>query len=68
MVVLTVKNPPVNTGDVRDMGSISGSGRFPGGGHCNPLWYSCQDNSMDREAWWVTSPLGHKELDRTEVT
>ena len=32
-----VKNPPVNAGDIRDSGSIPGSGRSPGGGHGNPL-------------------------------
>ena len=36
-VALVVKNPPANAGDIRDGGSVSGSGRFPGGGHGNPL-------------------------------
>ena len=36
------------------MGSIPGSGRSPGGGHGNPLQYSCLDNPMDRGAWWAT--------------
>ena len=40
-VSLLVKNLPVNAGDVRDMGLIPGSGRSPGGGHGNPLQYSC---------------------------
>ena len=40
-VALVVKNPPANAGDVRDLGSIPGSGRSPGGGHGNPLQYSC---------------------------
>ena len=44
-----VKNPPVNTGDVEDMGSILGSRRCPGVGNGNPLQYSCLENSMDRE-------------------
>ena len=48
---LVVKNLPVNAGDVRDAGSIPGSGRSPGGGHGNPLWYSCLENPMDRGAW-----------------
>ena len=39
-VVLVVKNPPANAGDIRDMGSIPGLGRSPGGGHGNPLQYS----------------------------
>ena len=46
-----VKNLPVNAGDLRDAGSIPGSGRSPGGGHGNPLQYSGMENSMDREAW-----------------
>ena len=50
-VVLVVKNLPANAGDVRDMGSIPGSGRFPEGGHGNPLQYSCLENPMDREAY-----------------
>ena len=44
-----VKNPPVNTGDVEDMGSILGSRRCPGVGNGNPLQYSCLENFMDRE-------------------
>ena len=49
--VLVVKNPPANAGDTRDVGSISGSGRFPEGGNGNPLQYSCLGNPMDRGAW-----------------
>ena len=49
-----VRNPPANAGDVRDLGSISGSGRSFGGGHSNPLQYSCLENPMDRGAWWAT--------------
>ena len=52
--VLVVKNPPANAGDVRDAGSIPGSGRSPGGGHGNPLQYFCLENPMDRGAWWTT--------------
>jgi len=43
-----------NEGDIRDPGSIPGSGRSPRGGHGNPLQYLCLENSMDRGAWWVT--------------
>ena len=43
-----VKNLPANAEDVRDAGSIPGSGRSPGGGHGNPLQYSCLENPMDR--------------------
>ena len=52
--VLVVKNIPANTGDVRDMGLIPGLGRSLGGGHGNPLQYSCLENSMDRGAWQAT--------------
>ena len=49
-----VKNPPANAGDGRDMGSIPGSGRSPGGGNGNLLQNFCLKNSMDRGTWWVT--------------
>ena len=50
-----VKNLPANAGDIRDVGSIPGLGKSPGGEHaCNPLQYSCPDNSIDRGAWWAT--------------
>ena len=52
-----VKNPSAKAGDARDVGSIPGSGRFPGGGHGNPLQYSCLKNPMDRGAWRAT---GHR--------
>ena len=53
-VALVVKNPPANAGDLRDRSPILGLGRSPGGGHGNPLQYSCLQNPMDREAWWAT--------------
>ena len=37
--------------DIRDLGSIPGMGRSPGGGHGSPLHYSCLENPMDRGAW-----------------
>ena len=46
-VVLVVKNPSANAGDIRDVGSIPGSGRSPGGQHGNPLQHSCLENPMD---------------------
>ena len=49
-----VKNLPANAGYVRDVGSIPGLGRSPGGGHCNPSQHSCLENPMDREAWQAT--------------
>ena len=54
MVVLVVKNPLANAGDLKDLGLIPGSGGFPGGGNGNPLQYFCLENSMDRRAWWAT--------------
>ena len=50
MVLVVVKNPPANAGDIRDMGLIPGSGRSPKGGHANPLHCSCLENLMDRGA------------------
>ena len=49
-----VKNQPADEGNVRDVGSIPGSGRSPGGGHGNLLQYSCLKNPIDRGAWWAT--------------
>ena len=50
-----IKNPPANAGDIREAGSIPGSGRSPAGGQGNPLQYSCLENPMDRGAWWARS-------------
>ena len=50
------KDLPATAGDARDPGSIPGSGRSPGGGHGNPLQYSCLENPMQRGDWWVTVP------------
>ena len=66
-VELVVKNPPAKGGDIRDMGSIPGFARSPGGGHGNPLHYSCLENPMDRGAWWVTVH-GVTASDTTEAT
>ena len=52
-VVLVIKNRPAIAGDIRDLGSIPGSGRSPGGGHGNLLQYSYLENPMDRGAWWA---------------
>ena len=49
-----VKNSTANAGDIRDAGSILGSGRSPDIGNGNPLQFSCLENSMDRAAWWAT--------------
>ena len=48
-----VKNPPANVGDIRDTVLIFRSGRYPGGGHGNPLQYSYLENPMDRGVWWA---------------
>ena len=53
-MVLAVKNPPANAGDVRNSSSIPGSGISPGVGNGNPLQYSCLWDSMDRGAWQAT--------------
>ena len=47
-VARVVKNLPANAGDVRDTGSMPGWARSPGGGHGNPLQYSCLENPMER--------------------
>ena len=49
-----VKNTSANAGDLRDTGSILGSGRSSEGGHGNPLQYSCLENPMDRGPWQAT--------------
>ena len=49
-----VKNLPANARDMRDSGSIPGSGRAAGGGHGSPLQFSCLENPMDRRAWHTT--------------
>ena len=58
-MTLVVKNPPANSGDIRDEGSIPGSGRSLEEGNGNSLQYSCMENIMDKGAWqatfhWVT--------------
>ena len=55
-MVLVVKNPPANAGDVTDMGSVPGLGRSLRGRHGNPLQYFCLENSMDGRAWLGYGP------------
>ena len=55
-----VKNLPASAGDIRDLGSILGLGRSPGGRDGNPLQYSCLKNPMDRGAWWATVHIVEK--------
>ena len=66
-VALVVRKPPASAGDVRDVGSIPGSGTSPGGGNGHPLQRSCLENPMDRGAWRATV-RGIAESDTTEVT
>ena len=65
-VVLVVKNLLPNAGDARDAGLIPRSRRSPGGGHGNPLKYSCLENPRGPRSLSGYSPWGCKELDRTE--
>ena len=53
-VVLVVKNPPANAGNIRDAGWIPGLGRSSGGGHGYPLQYSCLENPVERRDWCAT--------------
>ena len=53
-MVLVVKNLPANAGDIRDVSSIPGLGRSPGGRRGNPLQYFCLQNTMNRGAWQAT--------------
>ena len=57
-----VENPPANAGDV---GSIPGSGKFPGEGNDNPIQHSCLGNPMDRGTWQAMAQGVAKELDTT---
>ena len=53
-MALLVKGPLANVGDIEVLSSIPGSGRSPGGGHGNPVRYSCLENPMDRGVWQAT--------------
>ena len=57
------KESACNTGD---SGLIPGSGRSPGGGHCNPLQHSCLENPRGQRRLTGYSPWGHRKLDRPE--
>ena len=55
-VAWVVKNPPGNAEDIRDVGSILGLQRSPGGGHGNPLQYSCLENPHGQRSLVDYSP------------
>ena len=55
-MALVVKNPPANPGDIRDTGSVPGSGRSPGGGHGNPLQDACLENPHGQRSLVGYSP------------
>ena len=61
-----VKNPPANSGNVRDADLIHWSGRSPGEGNGSPFQYSCLENPMDRGAWWATVHGMAEASDMTE--
>ena len=60
-----VKNPPAKARDIGDAGSISGSGRSPGGGNGNPLQNLCLEDPMDRGTWRATVYRATEESDMT---
>ena len=61
-----VENPPAIAGYARDTGSVPGLRQSPGGGHGNPLQYSCLENTLDRGAWWATVHRAEKESGTTD--
>ena len=65
-LALVVKNPLADAGDIRDIGSVPGWGRSPGGGHGNPLQCSCLKNPHGQRSLEGYSPWGHKESDMSE--
>ena len=60
-VALVMRNLPANAGDIRDVGSIPGLGRSPGGGYATPLQYSCLENPHGQRSLAGYSQWGHKE-------
>jgi len=61
-VALVVKNLPAIAGNIRDEGSIPGSGRYPGGGHCNPLRYSSLENLQRHRSLEGYSPGSQSQI------
>ena len=66
--MLVVKKPPANAGDIKDVSLIPGLGRSSGGGHGNPLQYSCLENSQGQRNLVGCSPWGCKETDMNEAS
>ena len=67
-MALVVKNPLARAGEVRAASSTPGLGRSPGGGHGNPLQYSCLENLHGQRSLAGYSPWGRRESDMTEAT
>ena len=63
-----IKNPPANAGDVRDVGFILASGRFPRGGQVSPLQHSCLKNPYRQRSLLGGNPHSRKESDTTDTT
>ena len=66
-VVIVVKKPPANAGDIGDTGSIPGEGRSPRVGNGNPLQYSRLENSLGQRSLVGYSPWGRKGSDTTSI-
>ena len=69
-VALVVKSLPAEAGSRRQETQVRSLGRedSPGGGHGNPLQYSCLENPRGQRNQAGYSPRGHKESDTTKVT
>ena len=63
-MVLVVKNPPANAGDIKDVGSVSRSGRYPGGENDNPTLVFLPGKSHGEEPGGL-HPMGSQELGMT---
>ena len=57
-----IKNPSANAGDLRDLGSIPGLGRSPGGGHGNPLQDSCLENPHGQRSLAGLQSMGSQRV------
>ena len=67
-MALLVRNSPASVGDIRDLGSIPGSGRSPIGGHGQPTPVFLPGESHGQRSLAGYSPQGCKESDTTEAT